>query len=53
MTPARDTTPTNELSGANGVTETKLKEMIIHIALLCGWPRAMSVIMVAKEAFAG
>jgi 4-carboxymuconolactone decarboxylase len=36
----------------NGVTETELKEMTIHLAFYAGWPRAMSAIMVAKEVFA-
>jgi hypothetical protein len=37
----------------NGVTETELKEVVIHLAFYVGWPLAMSAIMVAKEAFAG
>ena len=36
----------------NGLTETELKEMIIHLALYAGWPRAMSAITLAKELFA-
>jgi 4-carboxymuconolactone decarboxylase len=36
----------------NGLTETELKEVIIHLAFYAGWPRAMSAIMVAKEVFA-
>jgi 4-carboxymuconolactone decarboxylase len=36
----------------NGVTETELKEVIIHLAFHAGWPRAMSAIIVAKEVFA-
>ena len=35
----------------NGVNETELKEVIIHLAFYAGWPRAMSAIMVAKEVF--
>jgi len=35
----------------NGVTETELKEVMIHLAFYAGWPRAMSAIMVAKEVF--
>ena len=27
---------------ANGLTETELKEVIIHLAFYAGWPRAMS-----------
>jgi 4-carboxymuconolactone decarboxylase len=37
----------------NGVTETEVKEAIIHLAFYAGWPRAMSAVMVAKEVFAG
>ncbi len=37
----------------NGVTETELKEMIIHLAFYAGWPRAMSAITVAREQLAG
>jgi 4-carboxymuconolactone decarboxylase len=35
----------------NGLTETELKEVIIHLAFYAGWPRAMSAITVAKEIF--
>src|SRR5664279_1283778 len=35
----------------NGLTETELKEAIIHLAFYAGWPRAMSAITVAKQAF--
>jgi 4-carboxymuconolactone decarboxylase len=34
---------------ANGLTETELKEAIIHLAFYAGWPRAMSAITVAKR----
>jgi 4-carboxymuconolactone decarboxylase len=37
------------IAKTNGVTETELKEMIIHLAFYAGLPRAMSAIMVAKE----
>jgi 4-carboxymuconolactone decarboxylase len=37
---------------ANGLTETELKEAIIHLAFYAGWPRAMSAINIAKAAFA-
>jgi 4-carboxymuconolactone decarboxylase len=40
------------IAKTNGVTETELKEMIIHLAFYAGWQRAMSAIMVAKEVFA-
>ena len=48
---------TEQLSGHlqrardNGVTETELKEVIIHLAFYAGWPRAMSAVQVAKHAF--
>jgi 4-carboxymuconolactone decarboxylase len=35
----------------NGLTETELKQMIIHLAFYAGWPRAMSAITPAKELF--
>lgn len=35
----------------NGLTETELKEMIIHLAFYAGWPRAMSAITLAKGLF--
>ena len=35
----------------NGVSETELKEVIIHLAFYAGWPRAMSAVTVAKEIF--
>jgi 4-carboxymuconolactone decarboxylase len=37
----------------NGLTETELKEMIIHLACYAGWPRAMSAISLAQELFDG
>ena len=37
----------------NGLTETELKEAIIHLAFYAGWPRAMSAINVAKQVFTG
>jgi 4-carboxymuconolactone decarboxylase len=48
---------TEQLSGhlqrarENGLTETELKEVIIHLAFYAGWPRAMSAIQVAKNEF--
>ncbi len=39
------------IAKTNGVTETELKEVIIHLAFYTGWPRAVSAIMVAKEVF--
>ena len=35
----------------NGLSETELKEMIIHLAFYAGWPRAMSAITLARELF--
>ena len=35
----------------NGLTETELKEAIIHLAFYAGWPRAMSAVQVAKRVF--
>ncbi len=37
---------------SNGLTETELKEAIVHLAFYAGWPKAMSAITVAKEVFA-
>jgi 4-carboxymuconolactone decarboxylase len=39
------------LAKDNGLTETELKEVIIHLAFYAGWPRAMSAVTVAKEVF--
>ena len=41
-----------QIAKDNGLTETELKELIIHLAFYAGWPRAMSAITVAKEVFA-
>ena len=35
----------------NGLSETELKEVIIHLAFYAGWPRAMSAITVSKQLF--
>src|SRR5689334_20116508 len=35
----------------NGLSETELAEVIIHLAFYAGWPRAMSAVRVAKEVF--
>jgi 4-carboxymuconolactone decarboxylase len=35
----------------NGLSETELKELIIHLAFYAGWPRAMSAITLARELF--
>jgi 4-carboxymuconolactone decarboxylase len=40
-----------ERARQNGVTETELKEVIIHLAFYAGWPKAMSAVQVAKRVF--
>jgi 4-carboxymuconolactone decarboxylase len=40
------------LAKQNGLTETELKEAIVHLAFYAGWPKAMSAIQVAKQIFA-
>ena len=40
------------LARQNGLTETELKEAVVHLAFYAGWPKAMSAIQVAKSAFA-
>jgi 4-carboxymuconolactone decarboxylase len=44
---------TGHLSRAkqNGLSETELAEVIIHLAFDAGWPRAMSAVKVAREVF--
>ncbi len=44
---------TGHLSRAkeNGLSETELVEVIIHLAFYAGWPRAMSAVRVAREVF--
>ena len=44
---------TEHLSRAkqNGLSETELAEVIIHLAFYAGWPRAMSAVRVAREVF--
>ena len=37
----------------NGVSETELIEAITHLAFYAGWPKAMTAITAAKQAFAG
>ena len=37
----------------NGLSETELKEAIIHLAFYAGWPRAMSAIGVARQVLGG
>jgi 4-carboxymuconolactone decarboxylase len=35
----------------NGVTEQELVEAITHVAFYTGWPKAISALTIAKEAF--
>jgi 4-carboxymuconolactone decarboxylase len=35
----------------NGLTDTELKEAIVHLAFYAGWPKAMSAITVAQQVF--
>jgi 4-carboxymuconolactone decarboxylase len=39
------------LARANGLSETELAEVIIHLAFYAGWPRAVSAVRVAKDVF--
>ena len=41
-----------QIAKDNGLSETELEEVIIHLAFYAGWPRAMSAIAVAKQVFA-
>jgi 4-carboxymuconolactone decarboxylase len=36
---------------ANGISETELAEVIIHLAFYAGWPRAVSAVLVARDVF--
>ena len=40
-----------DLARQNGLNETELKEVIIHLAFYAGWPKAMSAIQVARRTF--
>lgn len=48
---------TEQLSGhlnrakANGLSESEIAEVIIHLAFYAGWPREMSAIRVARDDF--
>jgi 4-carboxymuconolactone decarboxylase len=44
---------TGHLSRAreNGLSETELVEVIIHLAFYAGWPRAMSAVRIARDVF--
>ena len=39
------------LARTNGLSETELAEVMIHLAFYTGWPRAISAILVAKDVF--
>lgn len=39
------------LARTNGLSESELAEVMIHLAFYTGWPRAISAILVAKEVF--
>lgn len=39
------------LAKTNGLSETELAEVMIHLAFYAGWPRAISAILVAKDVF--
>jgi len=41
------------LGRQNGLTETEIVGAITHLAFYTGWPRAMSAITAAKQAFQG
>jgi len=41
------------LARQNGLTETEVTEAITHLAFYAGWPRAMSAMTAAKQAFSG
>jgi len=36
----------------NGLTREEIVETIVHLAFYAGWPKAMSAIQVARDAFA-
>ncbi len=39
------------LGKTNGLTETEIKELIIHMAFYAGWPKALSALTIAKNTF--
>lgn len=39
------------LAKANGLNESELKEVLIHMACYAGWPNALSALMIAKRIF--
>jgi 4-carboxymuconolactone decarboxylase len=40
-----------QIAKTNGVTETELKEVMMHMAFYAGWPKALSAINVAQRVF--
>lgn len=40
-----------KLAKTNGLSETELAEVMIHLAFYAGWPRAISAILVARDVF--
>src|SRR5512143_1307131 len=36
---------------ANGLSESEIAEVIIHLAFYAGWPRAISAVRVARDVF--
>ncbi|MDQ4488968.1 carboxymuconolactone decarboxylase family protein [Sinomonas sp. ASV486] len=40
-----------KIAKQNGLTETELKEVMIHLAFYAGWPKALSAINIAKRIF--
>ncbi|MEU4640982.1 carboxymuconolactone decarboxylase family protein [Micromonospora sp. NPDC023814] len=41
------------LGRQNGLTQAEIVEAITHLAFYTGWPRAMSAVAAAKQAFEG
>lgn len=40
-----------KIAKKNGLTETELKEAMVHLAFYAGWPKALSAINIAKRVF--
>lgn len=40
-----------KIAKQNGLTESELKEVMIHLAFYAGWPKALSAINIAKRVF--
>jgi 4-carboxymuconolactone decarboxylase len=41
-----------QIAKSNGLTETELKEVMIHMAFYAGWTKALSAVNVARRVFA-